>query len=67
VRVAVRAPSASRRAARWISRVLSYAVNYPNSDCEKAQNGLMTYDRKLLKFKLRRLAALQRELIEAGK
>jgi len=27
----------------------------------------MTYDRKLLKFKLRRLAALQRELIEAGK
>lgn len=47
--------------------MISAAVYTQTSDCEGEQNGLMMYDRKLLKFKLERLAALHRELIEAGK
>ena len=46
---------------------LSAAVYTQTTDCEGEQNGLMTYDRKVLKFNLDRLAALHRELIEAGK
>jgi hypothetical protein len=55
-----------RRAEGSAERARTWSV-YRNSDCERAQNGLMTYDRKLLKFKLRRLAALHCELIEVGK
>lgn len=45
---------------------LSAAVYTQTSDVEGEVNGLMTYDRKLVKFNAQRLAGLHRGLIEAG-
>jgi len=47
-----------------VDKGLCAAVYTQTSDCEGEVNGLMTYDRKVLKFDPKRMSSLHRELIE---
>ncbi len=51
----------------FISRGLSAAVYTQTTDCEIEINGLMTYDRKIMKMPAEKLREISKELYEAGK
>jgi beta-galactosidase/beta-glucuronidase len=50
-----------------ISRGLSAAIYTQTTDCEIEVNGLMTYDRKIMKMPAEKLREISTELYEAGK
>ncbi|MGD0581908.1 MAG: sugar-binding domain-containing protein [Bacteroidales bacterium] len=51
----------------FISRGLSAAIYTQTTDCEIEVNGLMTYDRKIMKMPAEKLREISTELYEAGK
>ena len=51
----------------FISRGLSAAIYTQTTDCEIEINGLMTYDRKVMKMPAEKLREISTELYEAGK
>jgi hypothetical protein len=51
----------------FINRGLSAAIYTQTTDCEIEINGLMTYDRKIMKMPAAKLREISTELYEAGK